>query len=104
MLHATTRYWDSLYTTFDDFQVLLCDLTDTVLAFGYMIPFIWDGTQEDLPDEIDDLMKRAMNAHRNRRTPVALSALAALVSPEHQGKELSYKVLRAMRLLAAQHG
>ncbi len=104
MLHAATRYWDSLYTTFADFQVLLCDPTDTVLAFGHTVPFIWDGTPEDLPDEIDDLMERAMEAHRYQRIPVALSALAALVSPEHQGKGLSYEVLRAMRSLAARHG
>ena len=41
MLHATMRYWDSLYTTLDDLQVLLCDPIDTVLGFGHTVPFIW---------------------------------------------------------------
>jgi hypothetical protein len=44
MLHADTRYWASLYTAFDDFQVLLSDPGGTVVAFGHTIPFVWDGT------------------------------------------------------------
>jgi len=55
MLHADTCYWGSLYTAFDDFQVLLSDPGRTVVAFGHTIPFVWDGTPEDLPDEIDRL-------------------------------------------------
>jgi GNAT superfamily N-acetyltransferase len=104
MLHADTLHWGSLYTAFDDFQVLLSDPAGSVVAFGHTIPFVWDGTPEDLPDEIDELMERAIEAHRNRRTSTALSALAALVSPEHQRRGLSSEVLRAMRSLAARHG
>ena len=104
MLHADTPYWNSLYTAFDDFQVLLSDPAGTVVAFGHTIPFVWDGTPEDLPDEIGRLMERAMEAYRDRYTPTALSALAALVSPEYQRRGLSLEVLRAMRSLAAHHG
>ena len=104
MLHAHTRYWGSLYTAFDAFQVLLSDPAGTVLAFGHTIPFVWDGTPEGLPSEINRLMERATEAYRSRRTPTALSALAALVSPEHQRRGLSSEVLCAMRSLAAEHG
>jgi GNAT superfamily N-acetyltransferase len=104
MLHADTCYWGSLYTAFDDFQVLLSDPGGTVVAFGHTIPFVWDGTPEDLPDEIDRLMERATEAYRARHTPTALSALAALVAPEHQRRGLSSEVLRAMSSLAAEHG
>ena len=40
MLHADTPYWNSLYTDFDDFQVLLSDPSGTVVAFGHTIPFV----------------------------------------------------------------
>ena len=104
MLHADTPYWNSLFDTFAGFQILFCYPAGTVVAFGHTIPFVWDGTPEDLPDEIDRLMERATEAYRDRHTPTALSALAALVSPEHQRRGLSSEVLCAMRSLAAHHG
>ena len=104
MLHADTPYWGSLFDTFAGFQILFCDSADTLIALGHTIPFVWDGTLEDLPPTIDEVMEKAIDAHRERRAPTALSALAALVSPEHQGRGVSSKVLRAMRSLAAEHG
>src|SRR5829696_7436494 len=103
MLHADTPYWNSLFDTFAGFQILFCDPANTLIALGHTIPFVWDGTLEDLPPTVDEVMVRAMDDHRERRTPTALSALAALVSPEHQGQGLSLEILRAMRSLAAKH-
>ena len=79
MLHADTPYWNSLFDTFAGFQILFCDPADTLIALGHTIPFVWDGTLEDLPTTVDKVMVRAMDDHRERRTPTALSALAALV-------------------------
>ena len=104
MLHADTPYWDSLFDTFAGFQILFCDSADTLITLGHTISFVWDGTLEDLPPTIDEVMEKAIDAHRERRAPTALSALAALVSPEHQGRGVSSKVLLAMRSLAAEHG
>jgi hypothetical protein len=104
MLHADTPYWDSLFDTFARFQILFCDPADTLIALGHTIPFVWDGTLEDLPPKIDEVMERAIDTHGERRAPTALSALAALVSPEHQGRGLSLEILRSMRSLAAEHG
>ncbi len=101
MLHADTRHWDSLFDVFADLQVLLCDRAGTLIALGHTIPFVWDGTVEDLPSTIDEVMDRAVEARRCGHEPTALSALAALVSPKHQGRGLSSEILRAMRLLAA---
>jgi hypothetical protein len=84
MLHADAPYWDSLFDTFAGFQILFCDPADTLIALGHRIPFVWDGTLEDLPPTIDEVIERAIAAHRERRAPTALSALASLVSPEHQ--------------------
>ena len=104
MLHADTPYWGSLFDTFAGFQTLLCEPTDTLIALGHAIPFVWNGTLEDLPPTIDEVMERAVDVHRKRRTPTALSALAALVWSEHQGRGLNSEILRAMRSLAAEHG
>ncbi len=104
MLHADTPYWNSLFDTFAGSQILFCDPAGNLIALGHTIPFIWDGTTEDLPPTINEVMERAMAVHRHRRSPTALSAMAALVSPEHQGRGLSSEILQAMRSLAANHG
>jgi GNAT superfamily N-acetyltransferase len=104
MLHADTPHWGSLFDTFTEFQVLFYGPDGTLAALGHTIPFVWDGTREDLPPTINQVMERAMEDHRGGRTPTALSALAALVSPEHRGRGLSSEVLKAMRSLAASRG
>ena len=58
MLHADTPYWDSLFDTFAGFQILFCDSTDTLIALGHTIPFVWDGTLEDLPPTIDEVRRK----------------------------------------------
>ena len=104
MLHADTPHWGSLFDTFAGFQILFLDPIDTLIALGHTIPFVWDGTLEDLPPTIDEVMERAVDAHRERSAPTALSALAALVSPKYQGRGLSSEILWTMRSLAAEHG
>ena len=104
MLHADTPHWGSLFDTFAGFQILFLDPIDTLIALGHTIPFVWDGTLEDLPPTIDEVMERVVDAHRERSAPTALSALAALVSPKYQGRHLSSEILSTMRSLAAEHG
>ncbi len=104
MLHADTLYWDRLFDDFARFQVFFLDATGTLAALGHTIPFTWDGTLEDLPPTINEVMQRAMDARRKGATPNALSALAALVSGSHQRRGLSAEILRSMRSLAAGHG
>ena len=103
MLHADTPYWDSLFDTCAGFQIVFCGTANALIALGHTIPFVWDGSLENLPATIDEVMERTIDANCERRAPTALSALAALVSPEHQGRGLSSEILRAMRQLAAEH-
>jgi GNAT superfamily N-acetyltransferase len=51
-----------------------------------------------------DLMNRAVEDRRGGREPNALSALAAIVSPDHRRRGLSTEVLRAMRSLVRENG
>jgi hypothetical protein len=100
---APWLYWDSLFDTFADFQVLLCDPSDVVIGLGHTVPFDWDGTIEDLPPMLDEVIKRALDAYRQGHPPTALSALAAIVPLKHQNRGLSSEIIRAMRSLALEH-
>jgi hypothetical protein len=75
-------------------QVLIYDtLIDRIVARGRSIAFYWDGSLEDLPAGFDALVHRTLTDHR---PPNAVSALAAEVATDQQGRGLSRFVLQAM--------
>jgi hypothetical protein len=102
--HANTHHWSSLFSIFADYQLVLYDPEDGVLAVGHTIPLIWDGILADLPDEMNAIMDRAMDAYQYQQAPTTLSAVAAIVAGKHQRKGLSSVILNAMKSLAAEHG
>jgi GNAT superfamily N-acetyltransferase len=97
------RYWPSLFDL-SDFQLLLCDGADRVVAVGHTIPIEWDGTPAGLPESMVGVFQNARAASEKGRRPTALCALAALVSPEHRGQGLSSELITVMAALARQHG
>lgn len=101
--HAKTHHWGSLFGIFADFQVLLCDSGDKVMAVGHTISFVWDGTIEDLPATMNEIMDRAMDGYQTRQLPTTLSAVAAMVAQPFQKQGLSSAVLRAMKSVAVEH-
>jgi len=103
-LHYTDPiHWDSLFSTFADYQIFLCAPADKVIAVGLTIPFIWDGTLKDLPASLDELMERAIFAYNSKQAATTLSALAVMVAPECRNQNLSATMLREMRSMAVSH-
>ena len=96
------HYWPRLFDEFADWQFAVCDSFDRVVACGHSVPFVWDGTTADLPDDIVTIMERAVAARKQERRPTALSAMGALVSVAQRGQGLSRVVLETMRGMAAQ--
>jgi hypothetical protein len=96
------RYWPRLFDDFADWQFVVCDSFDRVVACGHSIPFVWGGTSADLPDDIVTIMERAVAARKAERRPTALSALGALVGVEQRGQGLSRVILEFMRAMATQ--
>ncbi len=96
------RHWPKLFGDFGDWQFFVCDSFDRVVAGGHSIPFVWDGTAEDLPENIAGILERAVSARAKERRPTVLSALAALVGREQRGHGLSRLILETMRTMAAQ--
>ncbi|MGO9342301.1 MAG: N-acetyltransferase [Acidimicrobiales bacterium] len=97
----TGEYFGSLVPDRADFQVLFVDRrSDRLIARARTIPFRWDGTLADLPAGIDALGLKAVG---ERDTHTALSALAAEVVADYQGKDLSRLVVQSMRALAQRH-
>ncbi|HEU5263657.1 MAG TPA: hypothetical protein VFU34_03395 [Gaiellaceae bacterium] len=83
-------YWDRLYTDFSDFQVALVD-DDELLAEAHAVSLPWDGSLDDLPSGWDEGFVRGMTSDRPH---TALMAISISVAPEHQGRQLSGRMIQ----------
>jgi hypothetical protein len=104
MHHGNMRHWGKLFDDFRAYQILICDSGGELLAAGHTIPFAWDGTPEDLPEDMDLIMVRAVQDEAAGRPVNTLSALAAMVWKRHQGGALSRSLVREMNRLASSRG
>lgn len=99
--HSGT-YFGPLATRWPQHQVLVYDTAaDRVIGRGRSIPFRWDGSLADLPTGIDAVGLRAVT---DEAAPTAVSALAAEVEGDQQGRGLSPLILSAMARAAQQAG
>ena len=96
--------WSTVYSTWAEFQFVLLDQEKHVVAAGQTVPFVWNGTVEDLPETIAGLLRRARDEAAAGRKPNTLCALAALVDPARRARGLSTEILKSMRTLGAGHG
>jgi len=103
LLHGDVDHWHLLFEMFPEFQLLLFDSADTLIAVGHTVPILWDGSLSGLPRTIEEIVLRAEQVRRDRQAPNTLSALAAMVSPQHRGQNLSSGVIQEMKALARQH-
>jgi hypothetical protein len=95
-------YFATLFPRHAHLQVLLYDRAiGSLVARGRTIPFRWDGSLDDLPPGIDAVGRRAVD---DPGPATALSALAAEVSVDQQGRGLSRLVIEAMAMAARQGG
>ena len=102
--HGNIHNWKALFDAFSRFQILLCGSNGELVGVGHTVPIVWNGTPPDLPQNMDAVILRALEAQKNGVTPTTLSALAVIVHPQHQRKGYSAQILQAMRELASQSG
>ena len=102
--HGNTEHWGHLFDTFSEYQILLCDSDDHVMALGHTVPIVWNGRTEDLPATIDEIIVRGLRCKEKHQAANTLSALAVIVSGAYRRQGLSAFVLQEMRKLAAKHG
>jgi GNAT superfamily N-acetyltransferase len=98
----TSGYFGALVPRHARVQILLYDKElDRIVARGRTIPFRWDGSLPDLPAGIDEVGRRGVE---DPGAATALSALAAEVARDQQGRGLSGVVIEAMAAVARRAG
>jgi hypothetical protein len=104
LLHGDVAGWRSLFDVFADFQILFFDQENTLAAVGHTVPITWDGSNQDLPENISAIIQRALRNKREGVTCNGLTALAAMVRKQYRGIGLSRKIIKAMIELGAYSG
>jgi hypothetical protein len=102
--HGDLTNWGLLFDELARSQLLVCDSDGVLMAVGHTASLIWDGTIDDLPESMFDIIVRAHDVQRKHRRPNTISALAAMVAGPFRRQGLSTELVRQMRSLAARSG
>ncbi len=95
--------WMPLLRRFPDFQIVVLDEADRLIAAGHTIPFAWDSTVSGLPRGWAGALLSGFEGLNRKARPTTLSALSMAVRPEHRGKGLATTVLLEMKAIAVRH-
>jgi GNAT superfamily N-acetyltransferase len=101
---VAVRYWGALLSTFAEYQYVLCDESDTLIAAGHAIPLVWDGTVEGLPEGWDAAIEWGFRDYEQGEAPTTLCGLSIVIAPTQQGRGLSELMVQTMKDLAAADG
>ena len=107
MLHSpvANQFYDLLPEVFPEYQLVALDKHGEALGKIHSVPFVWAGTDSDLPARgWDAVLERAFADHARGAAPTAVSLLEAHVVPAQRGHGLSGQLLQAARCNAAQLG
>ncbi len=100
---APIREWNLLFDVFAQFQLLLCDSANQLIAVGHIVPSQWDGIVSSLPGSITEILFRAHQIFQQHQTPNIFVAVAAMVDPAYHGRNLSRVLVEEMKSTAHQH-
>jgi len=103
LLHGNVSRWNLLFDVFAQYQLLLCNSSDDLIAVGHTVPLVWDGSISNLPATIEEIIVRAEQDYQNQQVPNTFSALAAMVNSTYHGRKLSGVVIQEMKSLTHHH-
>ncbi|MCD6578385.1 hypothetical protein J7L48_02820, partial [bacterium] len=94
------KYWRTIYSKYPEFQ-LLFKIDSDYVGIGNSAPIYWNGKIEGLPNGFDDALKTIVGKNEN---PNTLCGMAAVISRDHLGKGISYKIIEGFKELGKKCG
>jgi len=103
---VANAHWGALYVEFPEYQFALMEPdSDTIIAVANSIPFHFDDSLENLPDEgWDWVLKKGFNDKKAGLKANLQSALAITMAPGYLGNGLSAPVVMEMKKIGAAAG
>lgn len=94
---VAVRYWGEMFTVFAEYQFLLCDENDQLIAAGHALPLYWDGSIAGLPTGFDGALENGFSDYTNGIIPNVLCGVSIVIAANTQGQGLSEMMIRAMK-------
>jgi GNAT superfamily N-acetyltransferase len=106
MLHdpVADELWHHLHGDFAEWQLMLLDPADRIVAAANSAPLAWDGTDDGLPEGWDDQFRLTIAQRDAGVRPDALGAIQIVVAPARRGEGLSGRMVEALRSRARDAG
>ncbi len=102
---VASRLWGYLEKDFAEYQFVLKDDEDAIVAVGHTLPLRWDEPLDALPERgWDAIFEKAIDDLKAGREPNMATAIEASILPTHQGKGISKIVIGTMREIAKAKG
>lgn len=100
------QYWPLLASTFPDYQFCLVEQTSgRAIARGNSIPVAFCDSWSSLPSEgLDWVLTKGFQDHAAGTSPTVLGALYIVASDAFRGRQLSVRMLGAMRQIGCEKG
>ena len=98
--------WHELFDRFETYQFAMLDTeNDRMAAMGNSLPFSWNHTLEELPEEgWDWVFLKAIEDHKQGIAPNIQSAIQIAIHPDYQGQGLSMRMVKAMGAIGKSNG
>ena len=93
-------YWPRLNQDFPEYQFVLTDRDDLVVAAGNAVPIYWDGSIAGLPAGWDEGLERAFAGATSGGVANTFFILAGVVAQTHRNKGLSSCLIKGFKALA----
>lgn len=98
-------FFGRLPEAFPEHQLLALDDRGSIVGKVHSVPFLWHGTEDELPERgWDGILERAFSDKRRGERPTAVSLIEARLAPDHRGAGLSCELLAAARRNARRLG
>jgi hypothetical protein len=96
--------FDVAHEAYPDFQLMLLDGTERLMARANAMPLAWSGLDDDLPDGWDDQILRSVADRRSGVVVNTLGAMVIVVLPDQRGAGHAGTMVGAFRAAAAAAG
>lgn len=98
------NYWPLVEKYFPKHQIFALDANEQLIGLANTLPFYWDQSKTDLPNEgWDWMIKKGIEDFEQKRKPNYLGGLQIIVSKENLGKGYSKYLIAAAKEIMIQH-
>jgi hypothetical protein len=97
------KYIERVRASFQEYDLILTNEDDQLVATGWGVPIIWSGEVSELPSSFADVLRQSIDVLEGSSTADTFVICGAVVHPSFKGGEAAESLIRALCDTAAAH-